>query len=288
MSKNHDLAIRWNDRISSVRQVKRAGGVPVYGFPHHLRCPGGVVAIVSRNNEIKLVFRAIAIDGPQRVKLADGQNWRNGYFIRCDKRTMRQPHRSVKAPFRGWYAVGALRYFNATKMQAILVGDNFGSSGDYIEDSKTESSGIVFRPHIQGIPGLPRRHPESTLVDQYVSWMGEDTRFGHNYIREAKLFVDLFDLTHWQLLEAKATTSREAIRMAIGQLRDYKRYYYGRHPSLAVLLPLRPLSVASNFCLTTVSQQFGGPPEAATAPGDGKGWMNRRPNNCFAGYAYAT
>ena len=70
--------------------------------------------------------------------------------------------------------------------------------------------------------------------------MNEHTRFGHNYIREAKLFVDLFDLTHWQLLEAKATTSREAIRMAIGQLRDYKRYYYGRHPSLAVLLSSRP------------------------------------------------
>jgi hypothetical protein len=77
-------------------------------------------------------------------------------------------------------------------------------------------------------------------VDQYVSWVNEDTRFGHNYLREAKLFVDLFDLTHWQLLEAKAATSREAIRMAIGQLRDYKRYYSGRHPSLAVLLSSHP------------------------------------------------
>jgi hypothetical protein len=92
----------------------------------------------------------------------------------------------------------------------------------------------------QGIPGLPRNHPEATLVDQYVSWMGKTTRFGHNYIKEAKLFVDLFDLTHWRLIEAKVTTNREAIRMAIGQLRDYKRFYHGRHPSLAVLLPCRP------------------------------------------------
>ena len=198
------------------------------------------MAIVSRNNEIKLMFRAIAIDGPQRVTLANGKNWPNGYVIRSDKRMMRQPPQSVQAPIRGWYAIGAFRYFNAAKMRARLVGDNFGLSGDYIEDSTNETSGIVFRPHVQGIPGLPRRHPEATLVDHYVSWMNENTRFGHNYIREAKLFVDLFDLTHWQLLEAKATTSREAIRMAIGQLRDYKRYYDGRHPSLAVLLPSRP------------------------------------------------
>jgi hypothetical protein len=51
--------------------------------------------------------------------------------------------------------------------------------------------------------------------------------------------VDLFDQTHWQLIEAKATTSREAVRMAIGQLMDYRRYY-DRHPSLAVLLSSHP------------------------------------------------
>ena len=207
------------------------------------------MAIVSRNNDIQLIFRATAIDGPQRVTLANGKSWPNGYIIRADKRTLRQPKTSARAPIRGWHAIGAFRYFNAAKMRSILVGDNVGSSDEYIEDSKSETLGIVFRPHIQGIPGLPRKHPEATLVDQYVSWMGADTRFGHNYIREAKLFVDLFDLTHWQLLEAKVKTSREAIRMAIGQLRDYKRFYRRRHPSLAVLLSSRP-SVSCTKLLT--------------------------------------
>jgi hypothetical protein len=198
------------------------------------------VAIVSRNNEIKLMFRVTTIDGPQRVTLADGTKWRKGYVIRSDRRTIRQPLRSVQSPIRGWYAIGAFRYFNAGKMRAVLVRDNFARSGDYIESNANATSNLVFRPHVRGIPGLPRTHPEATLVNQYVTWMNEQTRFGHNYIREARLFVDLFDLTHWQLLEAKATTSREAIRMAIGQLRDYKRFYDGRHPSLAVLLPSRP------------------------------------------------
>jgi len=198
------------------------------------------VAIVSRNNAIKLMFTAIAIDGPQRVTLADGKSRANGYVIRSDKRTMRRLTPPIQSPIRGWYATGAFRYFNAAKMRSVLIGDNFGSSSDYIDGSTEGTSGLVFQPHVQGIPGLPHQHPESTLVDQYVSWMNEDTRFGHNYIREAKLYVDLFDLTHWQLLEAKATNSREAIRMAIGQLKDYKRYYHGRRPSLAVLLSARP------------------------------------------------
>jgi hypothetical protein len=198
------------------------------------------VAIVSRNNEIKLTFRAVSIQGPKMVTLADGKNWPKGYVIRSDKRTLTQLRHSVISPVGGWYATGAFRYFNASNMRAVLIGDHIDSSRDYIENAKSNGAGLVFRPHFQGIPGLPRQHPEAMLVDEYVSWMNQETRFGHNYIREAGLFVDLFDLTHWQLLEAKATLNREALRMAIGQLRDYKRYYQGRRPSLAVLLPSRP------------------------------------------------
>jgi len=240
VSADHDLAIRWNDDISSVRHLRHTGSVPIWAFPRSFRCPGGVVAIISQNNDIRLMFRATAIHGPQRVKLANGKSRLNGDVIKFDKRAMREPRPLIRAPFRGWYAVGAFRYFNAAKMRPILVGDSVRSSGDYIEDFLGKSSGVIFRPHLEGIPGLSRGHPEATLVDQYVTWMGERNRFGHNYIRDAGLFVDLFDLTHWQLLEAKATASREAIRMAIGQLRDYRRYYPRRRPSLAVLVSSRP------------------------------------------------
>jgi hypothetical protein len=93
-----------------------------------------------------------------------------------------------------------------------------------------------------GHAGIANSHddPEAKLIGEYVAWIGADARFGRNYIREAKLYVDLFDLTHWQLIEAKGSTSRESIRMAIGQLRDYRRFYPNRRPSLAVLLASRP------------------------------------------------
>jgi hypothetical protein len=57
---------------------------------------------------------------------------------------------------------------------------------------------------------------------------------------EAKpMFSDVYDATRNNLLEAKGTVTREAIRMAIGQLADYRRFIEPR-PSCGVLLPERP------------------------------------------------
>jgi hypothetical protein len=53
------------------------------------------------------------------------------------------------------------------------------------------------------------------------------------------MFSDIYDATRNNLLEAKGTVTREAIRMAIGQLADYRRFIDPR-PSCAVLLPERP------------------------------------------------
>jgi hypothetical protein len=52
------------------------------------------------------------------------------------------------------------------------------------------------------------------------------------------LLVDLFEPAHNLLVEAKGVTSREKIRMAIGQLADYRRFL--DRPTSAILLPVRP------------------------------------------------
>ena len=54
------------------------------------------------------------------------------------------------------------------------------------------------------------------------------------------LFTDEFDLTDGTLYEAKSSVSRQAIRMAIGQLFDYRRYIDRDDVSLSVLVPTRP------------------------------------------------
>jgi hypothetical protein len=53
------------------------------------------------------------------------------------------------------------------------------------------------------------------------------------------LFTDLFDETANVLYEAKGVATREAVRMAIGQLLDYSRHIPAA-PDLAVLLPTLP------------------------------------------------
>lgn len=85
---------------------------------------------------------------------------------------------------------------------------------------------------------------EARLLQDYIqSCRGK----GHKLVRhritipgEAKpLFTDLHDATANVLIEAKGTVTREAIRMAIGQLLDYQRWI-SPSPQLAVLLPERP------------------------------------------------
>jgi hypothetical protein len=72
---------------------------------------------------------------------------------------------------------------------------------------------------------------------------------GHNIVRqqllppgEARpLLTDLFDATIGMLVEAKGTVERGAIRMAIGQIADYKRFFgEGQPDHLAILVPSEP------------------------------------------------
>ncbi len=55
----------------------------------------------------------------------------------------------------------------------------------------------------------------------------------------APIFCDLFDRTAETVIEAKGSVSRNAIRMAIGQLADYARFIEP-HPNKAILVPEKP------------------------------------------------
>jgi hypothetical protein len=98
----------------------------------------------------------------------------------------------------------------------------------------------------------PNRKPyESDRREQRLVIALEDhlLGLGHKVVRqqllppgEARpLLTDLFDATTGVLVEAKGTVERNAIRMAIGQLADYKRFFGNDQPHhLAVLVPSEP------------------------------------------------
>ena len=83
---------------------------------------------------------------------------------------------------------------------------------------------------------------EQRLVLDYQRHLEER---GHRLVRRCYsiegvvLYCDLFDETDGVLYEAKGDTTRASIRMAVGQLLDYRRFEKSP-PSLALLLPRLP------------------------------------------------
>jgi 5-methylcytosine-specific restriction protein A len=117
---------------------------------------------------------------------------------------------------------------------------------------------------------------ESELVARFRAW-AETT--GVTLVRYRirppgelrDLYTDLFDQTNNVLYEAKGIATREAVRMAIGQLLDYSRHIPTK-PDLAVLLPTQPaqdlLDLLTTLNITCVyetapgSFHTSGPPSA--------------------------
>lgn len=85
-----------------------------------------------------------------------------------------------------------------------------------------------------------REYREAQLVKRYESSLRRQL-----FVRTARLptgerlVVDAYDQADHRLIEAKASVSRQDVRMAIGQLLDYRRHI-DRKAGLAVLLPEKP------------------------------------------------
>jgi hypothetical protein len=84
---------------------------------------------------------------------------------------------------------------------------------------------------------------EARLVRDYAKHLEAqgDTVYRNKIVavRGRRMYTDLFNETRKQLIEAKASTNRNDVRMAIGQLADYARFVDAK-ARRAVLLDARP------------------------------------------------
>ncbi len=83
---------------------------------------------------------------------------------------------------------------------------------------------------------------ESGLVRRYRHWLDPEGERLRGMVIPADgslLRVDIYDLHLNLLIEAKAASSRNHLRQAVGQLIDYQRYLSPR-PWLAILVPQKP------------------------------------------------
>jgi hypothetical protein len=83
---------------------------------------------------------------------------------------------------------------------------------------------------------------ESRLVDDFIASQSghEFSRWAIKVPKEPPLLTDVYDETDRVLYEAKALARRSDVRMAVGQLYDYRRHVDVDNLRCAVLLPERP------------------------------------------------
>jgi len=86
---------------------------------------------------------------------------------------------------------------------------------------------------------------ESKLVQSFRTWLGLPSyavkRWSIPIVgMGSPLLSDIYDTTTKVLYEAKSSSSRRDIRMAVGQLLDYQRHIPVRNLTCSLLLPTRP------------------------------------------------
>ena len=244
-----DLLIVWNDRDRLPRLLRAAGGIPVHGHPHALRCPGGKVAVMQADR-VALVFNVARIRGPENVRLANGSRRENGYVLVARRGSIRPPTGDEADRFAGFPTEieGRFGYIDYKTGERTFVGPPPPIPPH--RPARRRPPKIHHLPFHGGIHGLPRNHPEARLVDAYVEWVNEEGRFGQDYLPGPKFYTDLFDRRYRRLIEAKASADRKDLRMAVGQLLDYKVFYPKRKPGLGILVPQKPTPSALKFLWT--------------------------------------
>jgi hypothetical protein len=145
---------------------------------------------------------------------------------------------------------GAIRSVLVFRLRPLDIGPRPSTSKlDHVVEARIEDVPIEERWTEKAFLG-PAQKPdvaERREHDLVMAFRDHLLSEGHDVVRlkivpsgEAKpLFADLFDRSTNTLFEAKGTVERGSIRMALGQLLDYRRLLEPA-PRLAVLLPTAP------------------------------------------------
>ncbi|MEU8104516.1 hypothetical protein AB0C18_12430 [Nonomuraea muscovyensis] len=128
----------------------------------------------------------------------------------------------------------------AEETQAVLVPVDVTTSSLIDPENNTKKQGSR-----SAVPELEFQRREAELDAEFRKFM---QAHGHELMRfelkvkglAAPMLTDLYDTTAHVLYELKGNIGRNAVRMAIGQLMDYRRHVDPPNPAIAVLLPEEP------------------------------------------------
>ncbi|QKW51696.1 restriction endonuclease [Streptomyces buecherae] len=155
---------------------------------------------------------------------------------------------------------GELRSVIMFRLRPVDVAPHKGARLPHTPEPSLSISEVdVEQQHTERALVDPSREPyeaerrEASLVREYVEYL---RREGHQVVRHKilpggvlkALYTDIYDVTEGVLIEAKGTVHREAIRLAIGQLFDYRRHISPSPRRLALLVPSRPEDDLLDLC----------------------------------------
>ncbi|MDJ0427276.1 hypothetical protein J2W54_004833 [Rhodococcus fascians] len=99
--------------------------------------------------------------------------------------------------------------------------------------------------YVENFSSYRARRAESEMMHRFAATLVKRNSDVSSYQMKVddgarSLLADVFDHTDNVLYEAKASSSREAVRMALGQLLDYRRHIDSK-PAVSMLLPDKPV-----------------------------------------------
>ena len=267
-SHRYELVIRWPSKAGDIEKLISMQSIPLARTPRQVDLHAATVwvavdaAIVAR-------FRSRGWTAASRLKLLDGATVEGvgpgrlqiepgtAHLLRTPLSMSALPGGSTN-PFGHRHAIRYLlprprRFVTITKAAKAVTEAKLPimARQDWLQVARDQA------PHtIEGV----KHATEAQLVLAYSDH--RRTRSGKPLIRHrlevsgAVLWSDAFDPDKNMLIEAKSNTSRPAVRMAIGQLLDYRRAMRPKKPNLAMLLPQMPsddlLDLAASVGIATI------------------------------------
>lgn len=249
----YDLVLRWPREAGAIQKLERMATFPLARQPKHIDPADGDVWVAVAGN-LAARFRTRGISGPRAVTLLNGNRALAGYRLQLEPGSVRllgRPIPMAAVPGGSQHAFPhpeGMRYLHRRPRRFVRLSDPSSSSREPKERLLEVRTAQEWLAQTKAAPADAEiiRHPaEGRLVAAYASWRraraGRDVLVRHELRTPAGgvLLTDAFDTAKKVLLEAKATTERPAIRMAIGQLLDYS-LWAPKHKSLAILVPRMP------------------------------------------------
>lgn len=267
-TQRYELVIRWSSKAGDIEKLMAMSNVPLARTPRQINLHDATVWVAA-GKEIVAQFRARGWTASDKMRLLDGTMAKGVGPGRLQiepgtAHLLRRPLSMAAIPGGSTNPFGyknGFRYLLPAPRRFTTITKTPNASTQVSLPVTTKQSWLQVAndqaPHT--IEGL-KHATEADLVLAYSEHRKAVS--GNPLIRHrldvsgTVLFSDAFDTGKNILIEAKGNSSRPAVRMAVGQLLDYRRAIGPKEPNLAILLPQMPsddlLDLATSVGIATI------------------------------------